>query len=84
MDLHEIQHRKAKVIIGKNGLSPGTLKLVQDLAKKNNLVKIKILKTALTDEYSKEDLAKELVAKTNLHLIEIRGYSAIVAMNPHK
>ena len=82
MDLHEIQHRKAKVIIGKNGLSPGTLKLVQDLAKKNNLVKIKILKTALSEEYSKEDLVKELTVKTNLHLIEIRGYSAIVAMNP--
>jgi RNA-binding protein YhbY len=84
MDLQEIRHRKAHVIIGKNGLSAGTLKLIQDLVKKNGIVKIKILKSALTSDYSKEILVKELITKTNLHLIEIRGYSAIVSMTQQK
>ncbi|MHA1111125.1 MAG: YhbY family RNA-binding protein [Promethearchaeota archaeon] len=84
MDLQEIRHRKAHVIIGKNGLSIGTLKLIQDLIKKNSFVKIKILKSALATDYSKEKLVEEIITKTNLHLIEIRGYSAIISLVPPK
>jgi RNA-binding protein YhbY len=84
MDLQEIRHRKAHVIIGKNGLSKGTLKLIQDLAKKNGIVKIKILKTALNSDYTKENLVSEVIAETHLHLIEIRGFSAIIAMAQQK
>ncbi len=84
LDLPEIQHRKAHVTIGKNGLSEGTLKLIQDLTKKNGIIKIKILKSALNSDYSKEILVNELITKTYLHLIEMRGYSAIISMKPRK
>ena len=82
MDIQDIRHQKASVIIGKNGLSTGTIKLIQDLTKKNGMVKIKILKTALSPDYSKENLMEDLIAKTNLYKIEIRGFSAIVSKNP--
>ena len=84
MDIQDIRHQKAGVIIGKNGLSTGTIKVIQDLTKKNDMVKIKILKSALSPNYSKENLIDDLISKTSLYKIEIRGFSAIVSKYPKK
>ena len=78
MELHEVRHQKAKIIIGKNGLSPGTIKGIQDFIKREGIVKVKILKSALTVEYSKNEFVKDLISKTNLHVIETRGFSVIL------
>ena len=78
MELHEIRHQKAKIIIGKNGLSSGTIKAIQDFVKREGIVKVKILKSALTAEYSKNELVKDLINKTDLHVIETRGFSVIL------
>jgi RNA-binding protein YhbY len=67
MELQDIIHRKANVIIGKSGLSQG-----------------KILKSALSADYSKEKLIEDLIAKTNLHKIDQRGYSVILSNLPKK
>ncbi len=84
MELQDIQHRKANIIIGKNGLSPGTVKEIQNHIKKNGMVKIKILKSALAPDYSKENLIEALVTQANLHVIDKRGNSIIVSNSPKK
>jgi RNA-binding protein YhbY len=84
MELQDIIHRKANVIIGKSGLSQGSIKEIQFHIKKNSLVKVKILKSALSADYSKEKLIEDLIAKTNLHKIDQRGYSVILSNLPKK
>lgn len=76
MDLQKIRHQKARVIVGKNGINEGTLKEIQNHIKRNEFVKIKILKSALSVEFPKEKLIQELNAY--VHVIEMRGYSVIV------
>jgi len=78
MELNEIRSQKAGVIIGKNGISPGVIKEIQDRMKQNRFVKIKILKSALSSEYAKKDLVDNLVNQTNFQVIEIRGNSVIL------
>ena len=79
MELHEVRHQKAKVIIGKNGLSSGTIKVIQDLVKKDRILKVKILKSALSSDFSKDKLIEDLVSETKLIAIEVRGYTVILS-----
>ena len=82
MELQSIRHQKARVILGKNGLSEGTLKEIQNHIKRDEFVKIKILKTALSTEYSKEQLIQELISY--VQIVEVRGHSVIVSKSQKK
>jgi RNA-binding protein YhbY len=79
-----VQHQKASIIIGKNRLNSGILKEIETHIKRKGMIKIKILKAALTPDYSKSDLINDLVSQTNLCLIDVRGYSVIVSNSPRK
>ena len=82
MELQNIRHQKAAIIIGKNQLSDGMVRSIKEHVKKNGMVKIKILRSALSVDYSKEDLMNELITLTNYAIIEKRGNTIIIS-NSH-
>ena len=84
MELADVQHQKASIIIGKNRLNPGILKEIASHIKRKGMIKIKILKSALSPEYSKKDLINDLVSLTKLFIVDKRGYSVIVSNSPLK
>lgn len=74
---------KAKAIeplirIGKNGLSDHVVQEIKKLLNKKKLIKVKILKSALTGR-TKKELAKCLVAETNAELIDAIGFIVVLA-----
>lgn len=63
--------------IGKNGLTPETIKEIKKLLEKKRLIKIKFLKSALQNKNRKE-LAKELAEKTSSTLVDVIGFVAVL------
>jgi len=62
--------------IGKNGLSDGSIALIDRELEQKGLIKIKFHKTALPDDASKNDrkgLAQAIAAKTQSQVIEQIG-----------
>ena len=70
----EMAKEKPSVWIGKSGVTDELIKEVSSQLEKNQVAKIKILKTAL-ETTRVEELATEIVYKTESNLIEIRGHS---------
>lgn len=63
--------------IGKNGVTPSLIEELARQLKDNKLVKVKLLKSAL-DELSREEIAKQLAAKTGSELIEVKGNTVVL------
>ena len=63
--------------IGKNGVTPSLIEELARQLKDNKLVKVKILKSAL-DEHPREEIAKQLAAKTGSELIEVKGNTVVL------
>ena len=63
--------------LGKKGISEEFVTHVSKLLKKYKIVKIKVLKSAITKSNVK-DLAEQISKETNSHLIEIRGRTVII------
>ena len=84
MELQAVRRNKAGIIIGKNQLSQGTITQIKEHIKRNDIVKIKILKNALSSEYSKQDLIADLISRTNFHVIETRGNTVILSSSEKK
>jgi RNA-binding protein YhbY len=61
------------LLIGKNGATKEVVEEVKKRLKRNEVVKIKILKTALVQTTMKE-ITKKLVNNTKSELIEARGH----------
>ena len=61
------------ILIGKNGATNEVVEEVKKRLKRNEVVKIKILKTALEQTTMKE-ITKKLVDNTKSELIEARGH----------
>jgi len=79
---HELKIR-AKALepvirIGKLGLNQGVITEIKKQLHKKNLVKVKILKSAL-GEQDKKEFAEEIAEKTNSELIDFVGL--IVVLN---
>lgn len=66
------------LIIGKNGLNEGSIKIIKDLIRKNSIVKIKIL-PAFIDEKDKKQVAKDFADKCNAKLVELKGFTILLA-----
>lgn len=64
---------KPTLLIGKNGATNEVVEEVKKRLKRNEVVKIKILKTALEQTTMKE-ITKKLVDNTKSELIEARGH----------
>jgi len=70
-------------IIGKQGIegNPGFLDHVKNLLKKHKIIKIKVLKSALTNNSLKE-LAEKLSERTNSYILDVRGKKFILSKEP--
>ena len=58
--------------IGKNGLTMGVVKQIDALLEERNLVKIKLLKSSMTQK-DKEKFIEEIVMKTRSQLVDSVG-----------
>ena len=63
--------------IGKNGVTDSVIEELLRQFKRNKLVKVKILKSALED-MDRKAIAGELAKRTGSQLVEIRGSSAVL------
>jgi RNA-binding protein len=60
--------------IGKNGASEESLKEIEKQLEKKQMVKIKILKSALEEDEAKE-IASRIAEQTEASLVEVRGHT---------
>ncbi|AEH61665.1 protein of unknown function UPF0044 [Methanosalsum zhilinae DSM 4017] len=76
--LYELKSRasqlKPVINIGKSGINEAVIEELKNYIKRNRLVKVKVLKTAVGDE-NIDDIASRLAAETKSELVEIRGRS---------
>ncbi len=80
----EVLHNKAQINIGKFGInSESALDHIMKMLKREKIVKIHALKTALIEKDIKE-LAEEVVARTNSYLLDVRGHTFIISKNDIK
>ena len=78
----ELSTEKPTIWIGKDGPSQQILKEISRQLEKREMVKIKILQTALGEEETK-NIALKVAEKTNSTLIDIRGHT-IILYKPRK
>jgi RNA-binding protein len=62
------------VCVGKNGASKDTLDEIQKQLKRKEMVKVKILKSALAQDEEKQ-VAMKIAEQTEASLIEVRGHT---------
>jgi len=74
---HELSAEKPTVWIGKNGISEDVLAEIDKQLEKTEMVKVKILKTALGKDKAKM-MANKVAQQTNSTLVEIRGHTLIL------
>ena len=70
----EFSTEKPTVRIGKSGVNPQVIEEIGRQLDKNEVVKIKILKTALNQERAK-DIASKVAEQTDSVLVEVRGHT---------
>lgn len=70
--------------IGKDGVTDGVVKELQQRLTREPLVKVRLLRGA-REEGSTKDLAQELAEKARVTLVEVRGFTALYHRPPrHK
>ncbi|MHA1727763.1 MAG: YhbY family RNA-binding protein [Promethearchaeota archaeon] len=72
---------KASVKIGKKLISDGKINQIMQLTKKRGMIKIKFLKSAITNI---EETIVILLQRTKLNLLDFRGNTIIVSQKPLK
>ena len=78
----ELSTEKPTIWIGKDGASQQILNEISRQLEKREMAKIKILKTALGEEETK-NIASKVAEKTNSTLIDLRGHT-IILYKPRK
>lgn len=73
----EMAGEKPTLWVGKNGVTEEVVGEAKKQLKKNEVVKVKVLKKAL-EETTMEAIAKDLVDNTGAELIEARGHTLIL------
>lgn len=73
----ELSMEKPTIWVGKGGASPEIVKEVNKQLEKNEMVKVKILKSALETSNAKK-IASEIAAMAEASLIEVRGHTFIL------
>jgi RNA-binding protein len=63
--------------IGKSGISDSLIDELQGQLKRNKLVKVKILRTALID-MDRSSIAETLAGRTGARLVEVKGNSVVL------
>ncbi len=70
----ELSTEKPTIWIGKEGATTQLMNEINSQLKKREMIKAKILKTALKEEKAKE-IATKVATQTNSTLIEVRGHT---------
>ncbi len=70
-------------MVGKEGLTTRSLNEIEKQLKKNKMVKIKILRSALQHEKAK-DIANKTAEKTGALLVDLRGHVFIIYRRKEK
>lgn len=73
----EPSSEKPTIWIGKKGISQETLAEIDRQLERAETIKVKILKSALTDDNAKT-IARKVAKQTKSTLIEIRGHTIIL------
>ena len=73
----EMMDEKPMVLIGKNGVTQGVVEEVSRKLDKNEIVKIKVLKSGLKAA-GREEVAEEVSRLTESTLVETRGHTIIL------
>jgi RNA-binding protein len=63
--------------IGKNGVTDSLIVEINRQLKDNKLIKVKILKSAI-ETIPREEIARQLAAKTGAELIDVRGNTVVL------
>jgi RNA-binding protein len=74
---HELSAEKPTVWIGKNGISKEVLAEIDRQLEQTEMVKVKILKTALGKDKAKA-MANKIAQQTDSILVEVRGHTFIL------
>jgi len=77
----DVAENKATVSIGKNLLSEKIIEQIMNLIKKKEILKIRVMKSVVEH---KEQIITEILHKTKLNLLDIRGNSFILSKKPIK
>jgi RNA-binding protein len=70
----ELSCEKPTVWIGKNGVSHEVLAEIDGQLERTEMLKVKILKTAL-EENNAKDIANQIAQQTEAVLVEVRGHT---------
>jgi len=73
----ELSGEKPTVWVGKEGAAPKTVNEVSRQLEKREMVKVKILKSALKEDETRE-IASKIGQQTGSTLIDIRGHTLIL------
>jgi RNA-binding protein len=73
----KLREQKPTIWIGKNGASHELLNEIQRQLEKEKAVKVKILKSALAGDETKQ-IASIIVKQTGASLVEIRGHTLML------
>jgi RNA-binding protein len=80
---HKLKDEGPTVWIGKEGLTPKSLNEIEKQLKKNKMLKIKILKSALNQE-TKKTIAEKAAEQTGALLVDLRGHIFILYRKKEK
>ena len=70
-------HLEPVVWIGKSGINAKVIEETKKQLKKRNLIKVKMLKSALAEK-SKKDIAKEIAEKTDSIIVSQVGFIVVL------
>jgi len=76
--INSVRLNPPKVRIGKNGITEGIIREVQNVLNKDKAVKIKCLKVVPTDVAKK--IGENLAKLTNSKVVDVRGKTIILAV----
>jgi putative YhbY family RNA-binding protein len=79
----KLSYQKPTIWIGKNQVSPETLKEITKQLERNEMVKIKILKSAL-QTITAEEMASMVSQQTESALVEARGHTFMLYKRHYK
>ena len=80
---HKLKDEGPTVWIGKEGLTEQSLSEIEKQLKKNKMLKIKILQTALIQE-TKKEIAAKAAEQTGALLVDLRGHIFILYRKKEK
>jgi RNA-binding protein len=70
----QLTNAQPTILIGKNGATPEVIKEIEKQLRKETMVKVKLLKTALAEGETKH-IATRIAQQTEAALVDVRGHT---------